>query len=49
MAIKCFKDSIFRDAREFEQAVFKKTKETDFEIVALQGMTVVYRSRYADL
>lgn len=33
-----------KDKIEFEQALFKKTYNTDFEIIAIQGLTVCYKS-----
>ena len=33
-----------KDKQEFEKNLFKKTDKTDFEIIAIQGLTVVYKS-----
>ena len=34
-----------KDKQDFEANLFKKTYQTDFEIIACQGLTVCYKSR----
>ena len=35
-----------KEKQAFEKNLFKKTNQTEFEIIVIDGLTVVYRSRY---